>query len=165
MKMTVSLRSLILIATIALLTGCAATVPMAPKEQSSGSKMFRSPPANMAGVYIYRENSAFGKALTKTISIDGVAIGESAPGVFFHKEVKPGEHTVATQDEFGENTLKLNAETGKNYFFRQYMKWGTFKGSAGIEAVSEEVGKQGVSQWEEAMCCTDSGNGRRRFAA
>ncbi len=151
MKLFVSLRSLILIATIALLAGCAATVPMAPKEQSSANKTFKAPPTNMAGVYIYRDNSAFGKALTKTLSIDGVAIGESAPGVFFHREVKPGEHTLATQAEFGENTLKLNAQAGKNYFFRQYMKWGTFKGSANIEAVSEEVGKQGVSQCEEAM--------------
>lgn len=149
MKMTSSLKSLILIGTIALLTGCAASVPLASKEQDASSKAFKTS-ATMAGVYIYRDNSQFGKALTKRVSIDGVVIGETAPGVYFRKEVAPGEHTVATQAEFGENTLKFNAEAGKIYFFQQYMKWGTFQGSAGIQAVSEDVGRQSVLQGNEA---------------
>jgi hypothetical protein len=150
MKPTVSLRTLILIATLAMLTGCAAVVPMAPKEQDSTSKTFKAPAPNMAGVYIYRENSSFGKGLKKALSIDGAVIGETARGVYFRREVTPGEHTVATQAEFGENSVKLNAESGKNYFFQQFIKWGTFKGSAGIQAVTEEVGKQGVLQCNEA---------------
>lgn len=150
MKISTSFKSLMLVATIALLTGCAATVPLASKEQDSNSKNFSAPSANKAGVYIFRENSSFGKALTKTLSIDGAVIGATAPGVYFHKEVAPGEHTVATEAEFGENNLKFTAESGKLYFFQQYMKWGTFKGSAGIQAVSEEVGKQNVLQCNEA---------------
>lgn len=150
MKVIVSLRSLMLIAALAVLTGCASVVPMAPQEQDAASKKFSAPPANMAGVYIYRTNSFMGKALTKRLSIDGVEIGETAPGVYFHREVKPGEHTLATQAEFGENTLNFNAEAGKNYFFQQYIKMGTFKGSAGIQAVSEEEGKKNVLQCTEA---------------
>jgi hypothetical protein len=150
MKMSISIKSLLLITTLALLTGCASVVPMAPKEQDADSKAFRAPPANMAGVYIYRDNSFVGKALTKRLSIDGVVIGETAPGVYFHREVTPGEHTLATQAEFGENTLKFKAEAGKNYFFQQYIKMGTFKGSAGIQAVSEEEGKRAVLQCSEA---------------
>lgn len=149
MKTTVSLRSLMLIAALALLTGCA-SVPMAPKEQDATSKTFKAPSANMAGVYIYR-NSFVGKALTKRLSIDGVLIGETANGVYFHREVTPGEHTLTTQAEFGDNELKFNAQAGKNYFFQQYIKMGTFKGSAGIQAVSEEEGKQNVLQCSEAM--------------
>ena len=148
--MNISLKSLMLIATLAILTGCASTVPLASKEQDAASKTFKAPSANMAGVYIYRDNSHFGKALTKRLSIDGVVIGETAPGTYFHKEVTPGEHTVATQAEFGENSLKLNATAGKTYFFQQFMKWGTFKGSAGIQAVSEEEGKKNVLLCNEA---------------
>lgn len=148
MKMIVSLRSLILIATIAVLTGCA-SVPMAPKEQDAASKTFKAPSPGMAGVYIYR-NSFAGKALTKRLSIDGVLIGETANGTYFHKEVAPGEHTLTTQAEFGDNELKFKAEAGKNYFFQQYIKMGTFKGSAGIQAVSDEEGKQNVLQCSEA---------------
>jgi hypothetical protein len=148
MNTTVSLRSLMLIATLAVLTGCA-SVPMAPKEQDAASKTFKVPSANMAGVYIYR-NSFVGKALTKRLSIDGVVIGETANAVYFHREVKPGEHTLATQAEFGENTLKFTAAAGKNYFFQQYITMGTFKGSANLRATSEEEGKQNVLQCNEA---------------
>ncbi len=150
MKRIISLRSLVLAATLALLAGCASVVPMAPADQDAASKTFRAPSAGMAGVYLYRDNSFVGKALKKRLSIDGVAIGETAPGVFFHREVKPGKHVIATQAEFGENTVELNAEAGKNYFFQQYIKMGTFKGSAGIQAVSEEQGKDAVLQCKEA---------------
>ena len=150
MKSSVSLRSLMLAAAIVLLTGCAASVPLAPKEQDAASKTFKISAADKAGVYIYREKSHFGKALTKTLYIDGTVIGATAPGTYFHREVAPGEHTLATQAEFGENSVKLNAEAGKIYYFQQYMKWGTFKGSAGIQAVTDEVGKQGVSLCNEA---------------
>ncbi|MDO8988935.1 MAG: DUF2846 domain-containing protein [Sideroxyarcus sp.] len=148
MKIGISLKNLMVVATLAVLTGCA-SVPMAPKEQDAASKTFKAPASNMAGVYIYR-NSFIGKALTKQLLIDGVVIGETANKVYFHREVTPGEHTLATQAEFGENALKFKAEAGKNYFFQQYIKMGTFKGSAGIQAVSEEEGKQNVLQCSEA---------------
>jgi hypothetical protein len=148
MKMNISLRNLLLIGTLAVLTGCA-SVPMAPTEQDEASKTFKVSTPNMAGVYIYR-NSFVGKALKKRLSIDGVVIGESANAVYFHREVTPGEHTLTTQAEFGDNFLKFNAEAGKNYFFEQYIKMGTFVGSAGIQAVSEEEGKKNVLQCSEA---------------
>jgi Protein of unknown function (DUF2846) len=145
-----SIRNLMAVATLALMTGCASVVPMAPQAQDTASKTFQAPSPGMAGVYIYRENSFMGKALKKRLSIDDVLIGETAPGVFFRREVKPGKHVIATQAEFGDNTVDLNAEAGKNYFFQQYIKMGTFTGSAGIQAVSEEEGKQAVLKCMEA---------------
>ena len=149
MKMSISLKSLLVVATLAFMTGCASVVPMAPKEQDSASKNFAAPTGNMAGVYIYR-NSFVGKALKKKLSIDNVVIGETANTVFFHKEVAPGEHTLSTESEFGENVLKFSAEAGKNYYFQQYIKMGVFVGGSNIQAVSEEEGKQNVLQCHEA---------------
>jgi hypothetical protein len=148
MNKIISFRSLLLIATLAVLTGCA-SVPMAPKEQDAASKTFSAPADNMAGVYIYR-NSFAGKALKKTLFIDDVAIGKTANAVYFHREVTPGEHTLATESEFGNNVLKFNAEAGKNYFFQQYIKMGVFVGGSGLQAVSEEEGKENVLQCNEA---------------
>ncbi len=148
MKLNLSLRSLLLIATLAVLTGCA-SVPLAPKEQDAASKTFKAPSANMAGVYIYR-NSFAGKALKKTLTIDSVAIGKTSNAVYFHKEVTPGEHTLSTESEFGDNVLKFTAEAGKNHFFQQYIKMGVFVGGSGLTAVTEEVGKQNVLQCSEA---------------
>jgi len=149
MKISISLKNLMVVATLAVLTGCASTVPMAPKEQDAASKTFAAPADNLAGVYIYRNNFV-GKALKKRLMIDNVGIGETANGVYFHKTVAPGEHTLSTESEFGDNTLKFTAEGGKNYYFQQYIKMGVFVGGSGIQAVTEEVGKQNVLQCNEA---------------
>lgn len=150
MKANISLKNLMVVAALAILTGCASTVPMAPKEQDAASKTFSAPASDQAGVYIYRTNAYVGKALKKGLSIDGVRIGETAPGVYFHRQVKPGEHSVSTESEFGENSLKFSAEGGKNYYFQQYIKMGVFVGGSGITAVTEEEGKKNVLQCNEA---------------
>lgn len=140
----------ILVLLVVLLTGCAATTPMAPLAQDTKSKTFSAPAGNLAGIYIYR-NSGFGKALKKAVFIDKVSVGETAPYTYFHKEVTPGEHTISTESEFGNNDLKFNAVAGRNYFFQQYIKMGVFVGGSNIEAVTEEAGKRGVLECKEAM--------------
>lgn len=132
----------------AYLTGCA-TVPMASVEDDRIKKEFTAPSQNSAGLYIYR-NSTFGGALKKTISIDGKVIGESAPMTYFYRDIKPGTHSLSTESEFSDNTLTLNADGGKNYFIRQYIRFGVFVGGANLELVSEEEGKEGVRECELA---------------
>ena len=134
---------------VAVLSGCA-SVSMESKEKSEAAKKFGQPSAGNSGVYIFRAGS-FGGALKKDLWIDGKCIGESAPNVFFHEEVKGGaEHTVSTESEFSPNDLILRAVAGVNYFVRQYMKLGVFVGGAGLELVSEEEGKKEVSKLELA---------------
>jgi len=146
--MQATLNKLFLFASLLILAGCA-SVPMAPKDQDAASKTFKAPSEKMAGVYIYR-NSSYGSALKKAIKIDETVLGQSAKYTFFHKEVAPGEHTLSTQSEFGENILKFTAEEGKNYYFRQYIKMGVFVGGSNFESVTEEVGKKGVLECSEA---------------
>lgn len=139
---------LLLVATLVTLTGCA-SVPMASKDQDSASKTFKAPPSNLSGIYIYR-NSSFGGASKKRVSIDNVVIGSSAKYTFFHKLITPGEHTISTESEFGDNSIQVKTAPGKNYFFHQYIKMGAFSAGANIEAVSEEDGKEGVLECSEA---------------
>ncbi|HLP97811.1 MAG TPA: DUF2846 domain-containing protein [Sideroxyarcus sp.] len=146
--MHATVNKLAIVATLAILTGCA-SVPMAPKEQDAASKSFKTPSAKMAGVYIYR-NSSFGGAIKKAVKIDNVVIGETAKYTYFHKEVSPGAHVLATQSEFGDNVLNFTAEEGKNYYFRQYMKLGAFVAGSGLEAVSEADRRAGVLECGEA---------------
>lgn len=148
MKLISYVIRLILVATLIALTGCAST-PMANKEQEAVSKAFKAPPPGLASVYIYR-NSNFGAAIKKRVSIDNTLIGSTASYTFFHIEVTPSAHTLTTQAEFGDNELQFNAEAGKSYFFHQYIKFGTFVGSANIESVNEEEGKKGVLACGEA---------------
>lgn len=127
-----------------ILTGCA-SVPMESAEQDAAMKRFTAPSADKAGLYIYR-NSFAGKALKKSLSVDGKVIGETANKVYFYREVTPGEHVIATESEFSDNSLTFQAEGGKNYFARQYIKVGVFVGGAGIEMVDEATGMKEVSE-------------------
>lgn len=146
--MHATISKLVIVAALAFLTGCA-SVPMAPKDQDAASKSFKAPSEKMAGVYIYR-NSSFGGAIKKAVKIDNVVIGETARYTYFHREVPPGAHTLATQSEFGDNVLNFTAEEGRNYYFRQYMKLGAFVAGSGLEAVTETVGQAGVQECGEA---------------
>ena len=135
--------------TMLLLVGCA-SVPMEDREKSVMAKKFTPPTGDKAGLYIYRSGS-FGGALKKDVWVDGVCIGETAPNVFFYEEVTGGiEHKVSTESEFSPNDLLLKADSGQNYFVRQYIKLGVFVGGAGVELVDGEKGKEEVSKLELA---------------
>lgn len=126
----------------AYLTGCA-SVPMASVEDDQMRKTFTEPDQGMAGLYIYR-NTNFGGALKKSLYIDGVLQGETGPMTYLYREISAGEHILSTESEFSDNDLKLTASGGNNYFVRQYIKLGLFVGGAGLELVTDDVGRQGV---------------------
>ncbi|NPU90586.1 MAG: DUF2846 domain-containing protein [Gammaproteobacteria bacterium] len=126
------------------LTGCA-SVPMASQEADAELKKFAPPLSDKAGLYIYR-NTAVGQALKKTVSLDGAVVGETANKVYFYKEITPGEHVLATESEFSDNSVTFQADAGKNYFAEQYIKMGVFVGGAGVKMVDETTGKQAVSE-------------------
>lgn len=127
---------------IACLVGCA-SVPMASLDEDKLRKQFNPPPADTAGLYIYR-NTNIGGVLKKTITIDGEIIGESAPMTYFYKDISPGSHTLSTESEFSDNVLTISTEGGKNYFVHQHIKLGVFVGGAKFELVPDEEGREGV---------------------
>lgn len=133
---------------IALLSGCA-SVKMEPKEASDKAKQFAAPQAGMAGIYVYRD-SFVGKALKKDVWLNGKCIGESAPDTFFYTVAAPGKHTLSTESEFSPNDLAIMVEAGKNYFYRQFIKFGLVKGGADLEAMPDEQGKAAVAKLELA---------------
>jgi len=137
-----------------LLSACA-SVPMASKEDDTQKKKFDPPADGTAGLYIYR-NSSFGGALKKDVFIDGKKIGETAPMVYFYKQVAPGEHKLSTESEFSDNDLVVNTDAGKNYFVRQYIKLGVFVGGAGLELIKEDEGQKGVLECNLAQEMGDS---------
>ncbi|HIM40808.1 MAG TPA: DUF2846 domain-containing protein [Methylophaga aminisulfidivorans] len=140
---------------VTFLSGCA-SVPMESKENTALAKQFNTPSEGNSGLYVYRSGS-FGGALKKDVWVDGDCLGETAPDMFFYKEVKGDEqHKIATESEFSPNDLLLDTETGKNYFIRQYMKIGVFVGGAGVELVDEEKGKKDISSLNMAKIGTCS---------
>lgn len=133
---------------VALLSGCA-SVPMESSEKDQALKAFPTPPQDQAGLYIFRDSS-LGPALKKTVTVDGEVIGETAINTYFYRTVTPGQHVLATESEFSDNSLTLNAEAGKNHYVRQYIKLGVFVGGANLEQVSETEGRKAVLETELA---------------
>lgn len=132
----------------AILTGCA-SVPMESPEKDQAYKAFPTPPQDQAGLYIFRD-SMLGAALKKTVKIDGEVIGETAANTYFYRPIKPGLHTLATESEFSDNLLELNAQPGKNHYVRQSIKMGLFVGGAKLTEVSESEGQKAVASTELA---------------
>ena len=133
----------------AVLTGCA-SVPMDDPQTSAKLKTFPTPPADQAGLYIYRDNFA-GKALKKSVTLDGKLIGETANRVYFYKLVNAGSHTIGTESEFSDNVINLAAVGGKNYYIRQSIKIGVFVGGASLAVVPEAVGQAHLQKCELAI--------------
>ncbi|MCG9697618.1 DUF2846 domain-containing protein [Shewanella sp. Isolate11] len=134
---------------ISILSGCA-SVPLEDSKTSNKAKEFKVPTNDKSGLYIYR-SGGFGGALKKDIWVDGECIGESAPNVFFYVELLGDkDYKVSTESEFSPNDLIVQIESGKNYFVRQYMKFGAFVGGAGLELIDEEKGKKEVSKLKMA---------------
>ena len=142
--------SILVVAASLALTGCA-SVNMATPQQSAKAKEFNAPSPGNAGLYVYR-NSFVGQALKKDVWVDGKCVGESAPNVFFFKELPGGKtYKIDTESEFSPNTLEVMLEAGKNYFVRQYIKMGVFVGGAGLELIPEAEGKADVAKLELAQ--------------
>lgn len=138
-------KSITSLAVLIVLTGCA-SVSMESKERADALKKFSAPSQGNAGIYVFRTGS-FGGALKRDLWINGKCLGQSAPDVFFHEEVKGDqEYTISTESEFSPNDLIVKTVAGNNYFIRQYIKMGVFVGGADLELVSEEDGKRAVAE-------------------
>ena len=127
---------------LTITTGCTASVPLQSNEVTLQTKQFAAPSAGKAGLYIYRDDTWVGAGLYKDIYVDGMCLGETAPGVFFYTEVDGNKnHTISTESEFSPNEITVYTEAGKHYFFEQYMKLGVFVWGADIRQVDEQQGK------------------------
>ncbi|TIH10490.1 DUF2846 domain-containing protein [Pseudomonas leptonychotis] len=133
---------------IAVLSGCA-SVPMDTPSADAALKSFPAPPADQAGLYIYRDSFA-GQGLKKTVKIDGEVIGETANRTYFYRHISPGNHVLATESEFSDNAINLLAVAGQNYYVRQSIKMGVFVGGAKLDVVPEETAQKHLQKCELA---------------
>ncbi|MDP3978592.1 MAG: DUF2846 domain-containing protein [Pseudomonas sp.] len=132
----------------AVLTGCA-SVPMDSPSADTALKAFTAPPADKAGLYIYRDSFA-GQALKKTVKIDGEVIGETANRTYFYRLVNPGNRVIATESEFSDNAIDLLAVAGQNHYVRQSIKMGVFVGGAKLQVIPEATAQAHLQKCELA---------------
>ncbi len=112
------------------LSACA-TVALAPPTEDQQAKTFKVS-EQQANIYVFRRWAFVGSALLLQISLDGLIVGQIAPGTYFLFQVDPGEHTVASstvphwswlQWQVYQSVIQLYAESGTNYFIETYPEW------------------------------------------
>lgn len=137
---------------LAILTGCTASVPVHSNAQSEQAKQFAAPSEDKAGLYVYRDAEGFGGFTYRDVYLDGVCLGETAPGVFFYTEIEANkEHTLTSPGQFTPYEVTIYAQPGKTYFVEQRVKWGVFRHPAPIREVEESYGKQKIMQYQQAV--------------
>ena len=78
-------------------------------------------------------------------------LGGNGKRCIFYKEVEGNQnHTVSTESEFSPNHLKIEAQSGKNYFIQQYIKPGVFVGGADLKLVDDTQGKKAITEYSLA---------------
>jgi len=126
---------------VALLGGCA-SVNLAPPEQDSQAKQFRSK-SNVSQVYIYRDQ-ILGSALSIPVKVNGKLLGNTGPKSYFLIELPAGNHVSDSQE--GKSTLKLTTRRGRIYFVRQEIVMGFVSGNTKLSVVDAATGKEGVGK-------------------
>ena len=105
------------------LSACA-TVALAPPTEDQQAKTFKVS-EQQANIYVFRRYKFFGDALLVQIYLDGLIVGQVAPGTYFLFQVDPGEHTVASIWLPGRHgrraVIQLYAESGTNYFIEVHV--------------------------------------------
>lgn len=130
---------MLVVCLITLLCAGCDSVQYASTAQDASAKEF-SATSDKATLYVYRRPALmWAKGQTAPITIDGIVVCALRPGDFLIAKMTPGNHAItsATMD-----TLRVQAEAGKNYFIRESQ---TFSG-AKIVLMSETNGKKEVSQ-------------------
>jgi hypothetical protein len=122
------------------LFGCA-SVPMGDEKQDAALKTF-SVPADMAGVYIYR-NESMGAAVKMDVEVDGQVIGQTAAKTYLYTEMTPGKHTISSKAE-NTDTIEIDAKPGTLTYVWQEVKMGILYARTKLNLVDEEEGKEGV---------------------
>ena len=133
-------RRLTSVALILGLVGCV-TVPMGDPKQDAALKAFSTKP-NVAGVYIYR-NESMGGGVGMDVEVDGKPLGQTAANTYFYTEVPPGKHTVTSKAENTDN-LEVDTVAGKLYYVWQEVKMGFLYARTKLHLVGEEEGRKGV---------------------
>jgi hypothetical protein len=131
-----------------LLSGCAATVPMAMATLDAEAKQF-VPPAGQSNVYVFRSGGP-GWAIAFQVQLDGRVIGSIAPNTYHLAAVEPGDHTIAASSNENSRMVRFRALAGQSYFFEIEPQMGWVSARVGLEQVDDEHGRKGVLEAKRA---------------
>lgn len=135
-----------------MLVGCA-SVPMTSASLDREAKTF-VPEAGKANIYVVR-CGGIGTAVVVQNQLDGRVAGSLAPNTYQMMSVAPGEHVLSTGPG-AENVeqVKINAEAGKNYFYKASIAMGWALPRVHLKPMEEQKGRKTVTRLKRAEAMT-----------
>ncbi len=137
MNVTAAFTRSILLALALAAAGCATT------GSSPASSMPAAAPAEGTGrIVFYRISSPIGYGMRPDIMVDGMKVGESAPGTQFPVTVKPGKHLVSVARSLysGDRKLEVPVRNKEVVYVRTSIGMGSLAGSTDVAIVSAQEG-------------------------
>ncbi len=138
-----------LMVVVAAITGCAATVTLAPESLDRAAKQF-SPLPDKANIYLTRTNLFLGSGVLLQVYLDRQLVGSIAPGTYLLLEVEPGTHRIAVVTQENQDVETITAERGQNYFVDVNPEFGLRSARAGLQKLSPEEGRKAVQNAKRA---------------
>lgn len=134
--------AVLILLTLPLFVGCAATVPIMPDDLDASAEQF-APPADKANLYITRI-SDMGMAVLFQVRLDGELVGSIATDTYLLFEVEPGQHKVSVITPESQALHRVDAQPGNNYFVDVVPKMGWAAARAELVQLTDEEGRKAV---------------------
>ena len=147
---------LLVLAAVIFLAGCAASVPLAPKEADADAKQF-APAGDGGNLYIVRRGGSVGMAILCTVAVDNKLEGGLAVGTYRVLQLPPGRVSVSAFGNESQDTATINVPAGGNVFVEVFEKTGWASARFGLKKLTEEAGRKVVtkSRLAENMAARD----------
>lgn len=140
MRLPKSIKLVGVFCALAILGGCAATVPMTSSTDDAAAKTFQPNPAK-ASVYIVRGYGINPEHLIMT-QVDGLNVGSLAPNTYMLITLNPGQHVLSVVGPTNQEDLSLTVAAGQLYFVQTSMIWaGPGERHRHIEAMTDADGR------------------------
>lgn len=123
----------------------AAASPAAPLAAAEPA-VAAAPPADQAFATFYRKKRFVGAILNTSVHVDKLEVADLDPGTYVKVPLAPGSHAFYSDEE--RDTLKVDVEPGKQYFFRIELQAGLWKGHGVLKRVDEKTGAEEFNTWE-----------------
>lgn len=105
-----------------------------------------APAEATAFAYFYRKKTILGGALNTSVHVDGVEVADLDPGTYVKVPLEAGTHAFYSDEK--DDTLKLEIEAGKEYYFRIELKAGMWKGHGVLNRLDPAEGSPEFEKWK-----------------
>lgn len=117
----------------------------APESAPATPSVASDVPSDRALVTVYRKKRIVGLALHTSVYLDGVEVAELENGAYVRLAVAPGPHALHADEE--KDTIKVDLEPAREYFFRMELVPGLWKGNGILKPVDGKTGSTEFKEW------------------